>query len=394
MKLRDIMKLPELSGFKLISGSGGLDKYVDATEIIDFEFADGIEFTREEMFYGHSVGITSLMFARQKPELILDAVKQLDGMGVTCLCYKPIFFKELPEEVIEYSEEHDFPIFEITDDAFFEDIVLAIKKEVGQDMTESEIEGALEALIVDELSDKDVERLRNRILPAMRKNVEVMCFAPVNGHEEEFDREHLIRYSRRIALNSRFGDRVSLVRFRQGGFLVLSRDEGSAGDMDVLMKDVIIVADLPEEKALWGKSRVLRRETGFAQAVKEAYWALRVCQIEGAHARGYDEIGIYRLIAPEMESKTLVANAHDYLKPIMEADEDGSLMETAVSYVLSGCDLNRTSEKLYCHKNTVRYRIKKIHDMIEPGSSEESFRESLNLAVRVLLLEGEHKTAN
>ena len=67
------MKLPELSGFKLISGSGGLDKYVDATEIIDFEFADGIEFTREEMFYGHSVGITSLMFARQKPELILDA---------------------------------------------------------------------------------------------------------------------------------------------------------------------------------------------------------------------------------------------------------------------------------------------------------------------------------
>ena len=392
MKLRDIMKLPELSGFKLISGSGGLDKYVDATEIIDFEFAEGIEFTREEMFYGHSVGITSLMFARQKPELILNAVKQLDGMGVTCLCYKPIFFKELPPEVIEYSENHDFPIFEITDDAFFEDIVLAIKKEVGQDMTESEIEGALEALIVDELSDKDAERLRNRILPAMRKNVEVMCFAPGAGHEEDFDREHLIRYSRRIALNSRFGDRVALVRFRQGGFLVLSRDEG--GDMEVLMRDVFIASGLPEGNAFWGMSRVLRRETGFAQAVKEAYWALRVCQIEDVHTRGYGEIGIYRLIAPEMESKTLVANAHDYLKPIIEADEDGSLMETAVAYVLSGCDLNRTSEKLYCHKNTVRYRIKKIHDMIEPGSSEESFRESLNLAVRVLLLEGEHKTAN
>ncbi|MBO5994072.1 MAG: PucR family transcriptional regulator ligand-binding domain-containing protein, partial [Firmicutes bacterium] len=304
MKLRDIMKLPELSGFKLISGSGGLDKYVDATEIIDFEFAEGIEFTREEMFYGHSVGITSLMFARQKPELILDAVKQLDGMGVACLCYKPIFFKELPEEVIEYSEDHDFPIFEITDDAFFEDIVMAIKKEVGQDMTESEIEGALEALIVDELSDKDAERLRNRILPAMRKNVGVMCFAPGAGHEEDFDRDHLVRYSRRIALNQRFGDRVAIVRFRQGGFLVLSRDEGGIGDMEALLTDAIIASGLPEEKALWGKSRVLRRETSFAQAVKEAYWALRVCQIEGAHTRGYDEIGIYRLIAPEMESKT------------------------------------------------------------------------------------------
>ncbi len=394
VKLRDIIKLPELSGFRLISGSGGLDKSVDSTEIIDFEFAEGIEFTREEMFYGHSVGITSLMFAKEKPELILQAVKSLDEMGVACLSYKPIFFKELPREVIEYSESHDFPIFEITDDAFFEDIVLAIKKEVGQDMTESEIEGALEALISDELSDKDAERLRNRILPAMRKNVEIICFAPDKGFEEEFERDRLVRYSRRIALNSRFGDRVSLIRFRQGGFIVISRDEDDPGSMEALVRDVILISGLPEERASFGKSRIKRRETGFAQAVKEAYWALRVCQIDGVHMRAYEEIGIYRLIAPEMESKTLISNAREYLKPLIEGSDSEDLMTTLVTYVLSGCDLNRASEELYCHKNTVRYRIKKIHDLIEPGSSEESFRESLNLAVRVLLLDGTLRKAD
>ena len=77
----------------------------------------------------------------------------------------------------------------------------------------------------------------------------------------------------------------------------------------------------------------------------------------------------------------------------MMADDGDSLLETAVTYVLSGCDLNRASEKLYCHKNTVRYRVKKIHDLIEPGSPEENFRESLMLAVRVLLLEGTLGTA-
>ena len=393
MKIEDLIKLPELSGFRLVSGKGGLHKEADATEIIDFEFADGIEFTREEMFYGHSVGITSLMFARYKPELILDAVKQLDEMGVCCLCYKPIFFKELPAEVIEYSEVHDFPIFEITDDAFFEDIVLAIKKEVGKDMTETEVEKALEDLIRNELSEKDCERLRNRVLPGMRKYLQVLCFTEDPRESVDFSRDSLVKYSRRISLNSRFGDRVSLIRFRRGGFLVLSRDDQEPQDMEALLKDVMLITGFPEEKAFWGKSRVLRRENGFPQAVKEAYWALRVCQIEEARSKVYDEIGVYRFIAPEMDSQTFTANAFEYLKPLFSGDDKDDLRETAVEYVLSGCDLNRTAEKLFCHKNTVRYRIKKIHDMTEPGSVEEDFRESLTLAVRILLLEGTLKTA-
>ncbi len=399
MKLRDLIKLPELSGFRLISGEGGLDKEADSSEIIDFEFAEGIEFTREEMFYGHSIGLTSLMFARNKPELILGALKQLDEMGVSCLSYKPIFFRELPAEVIEYSESHDFPIFEITDDAFFEDIVLAIKKEVGQDMTETEVETALEDLIRNDLSEKDAGRLRNRICPGARKYLQVLCFMPdkqrgeMTGEMDPFNRDHFVRYARRIALNSSFGDRVALTRFREGGFLVLTRDENERGSMEALGKDVIIASGLPEERVLWGRSRVLPQNSGFSQAVKEAYWALRVCQIEGAHSRRYDEIGIYRLIAPEMDSKTLTANAHEFMRPVMMTDDGDSLLETAVTYVLSGCDLNRASEKLYCHKNTVRYRVKKIHDLIEPGSPEENFRESLMLAVRVLLLEGTLGTA-
>ena len=394
MKLKDLIKLPELSGFKLISGEGGLDKEADSSEIIDFEFAEGIEFTREEMFYGHSIGLTSLMFARYKPELILGALKQLDEMGVSCLSYKPIFFKELPTEVIEYSESHDFPIFEITDDAFFEDIVLAIKKEVGQDMTETEVETALEDLIRNELSEKDADRLRNRICPGARKYLQILCFIPDKhsdgslGEIDPFDRDHFVRYARKIALNPSFGDRVALTRFRDGGFLVLTRDEDDRGSMEALKKDVIIASGLPEERVIWGRSRVLPQNSGFSQAVKEAYWALRVCQIEETDSMNYDEIGVYRLIAPEMDSKTLTDNAHEYLRPMISEEDGDSLLETAVTYVLYGCDLNRAAQRLYCHKNTVRYRIKKIHELIDPDSTEESFRESLTLAVRVLLLGG------
>ena len=239
MKLREIIKLPELSGFRLISGENGLDKEVNATEIVDFEFAEGVEFTREEMFYGNSLGITSLMFARNNPTLLLDAVTRMDEMGIACLCYKPIFFRELPEEVIRYSEEHSFPIFEITDDAFFEDIVLAVKKEAGLDMTESEIEEALEKILDGSIDDGTTERLGHMILPEKGTFLQAACFENIN-ELGIYDRDHMVRYIRRLSLDPRYSGRVTITRFRQGGLMLMSSEDSQRRDLEVLMKDASI----------------------------------------------------------------------------------------------------------------------------------------------------------
>ena len=203
----------------------------------DGEVADGIEFSREEMFYGNSIGLTSLMFARYDTSMILDAVKQLDSMGVACLSYKPIFFKELPEEVLAYSETNNFPIYEITDDAFFEDIVLAVKKEAGLDMTEKEVEEAFEKVLKDSISDNECARLMHMVLPKSGEYLQAVCFEGISEAEtvsDPFDRDHMVRYSRRLSLDPRYADRVTFERFRQGGLVFMTRNEESAGDMDVL----------------------------------------------------------------------------------------------------------------------------------------------------------------
>ena len=385
MKLKDIIKLPELLGFRLAAGSGGLDKEVNATEIIDFEFADGITFTREEMFYGNSLGITSLMFARHDPSLILGAVKQLDAMGVACLCYKPIFFKKLPEEVLEYSEKNSFPIFEITDDAFFEDIVLAVKKEAGLDMTEKEIEEALEKVMGDRIGDSEAERLAHMVLPSKGTYLQAACF---EGSSGDFDRDHMVRYIRRLSLDPKYSQRVSLTRFRQGGLVLLTRETASGGDMDVLFKDAAIASGLPVEKAVTGLSSLHERKD-FGEAIREAFWALQAAHIAGADLQKYDSMGVYKMLAPEMSGGRLTESAKAFLAPLFGDGEDLlNLVITAKEYVLSGCDLNIAADKLFCHKNTVRYRLKRIQELLGPDLDEEDFTESLILAVRVLLLEG------
>ena len=392
MKLRDVMKLSELSGFRLIAGEGGLDREVNACEIIDFEFADGIEFSREEMFYGNSIGLTSLMFARYDTSMILDAVKQLDSMGVACLSYKPIFFKELPEEVLEYSEANGFPIYEITDDAFFEDIVLAVKKEAGLDMTEKEVEEAFEKVLKDSISDNECARLMHMVLPKSGEYLQAVCLEGISEAEtvsDPFDRDHMVRYSRRLSLDPRYSDRVTFVRFRQGGLVFMTRNDTDGGDMDVLLKDAATATGLPLEEAVTGMSEIVGRDD-FCKAVREAFWAMQAASLNGSRIMKYRDMGVYRLIAPQMSSETLVKSAKNFLGPLLGTENEDlrTLLVTAKEYVTSGFDLNKTAEKLFCHKNTVRYRVRRVHELLGGSLDEENFRESLALSARVLLLEG------
>ena len=357
MKLRDVMKLPEMSGFRLITGEGGLDKEVNATEIIDFEFADGIEFTREEMFYGNSIGLTSLLFARYDASMILPAVKQLDEMGVACMCYKPIFFKELPAEVLAYAETNDF-----------------------------------EKVLKDVITENECARLARMVLPKKGEYLQAVCFEGFEETKETmqtFDRDHMVRFTRRLSLDPRYSDRVTFVRFRQGGLVFMTRNDTAGGDMNVLLKDAAIAAGLPLEDAVTGFSSVVARDA-FKTAVREAFWALQIGRIRGCRSQKFRNAGVYRLLAAQMSSGKLAESAKEFMKPLLSSgDEDvRNLLLTAREYVTSGFDLNETAEKLFCHKNTVRYRIRRIHELLGETLDEENFRESLALSVRVLLLEG------
>lgn len=46
----------------------------------------------------------------------------------------------------------------------------------------------------------------------------------------------------------------------------------------------------------------------------------------------------------------------------------------------------RPPPKLFCHKNTVRYRLSKLHEILDPYSNDKEFHENLSIAVRIYML--------
>lgn len=76
--------------------------------------------------------------------------------------------------------------------------------------------------------------------------------------------------------------------------------------------------------------------------------------------------------------QALIENIYE---PIVEAS--GDLLETLLAYFESGRSLEATSRKLYVHTNTVRYRIRKIHDLVHwnPAEPRDAFVLQSALAV-------------
>ena len=154
MKVRDLFDLNIMKNFRLVAGAGGLDRTILGTEIMDIEFIQGVKMNRDHIFEEKKVILSSLIFAKDNPDLIYNAVKRLNEMNVSCFAYKTVFIKELPEKVLRYADDHDFPILQFGGDEFFEEVLLQILAEVNRGTNLQEIERNLEIIMRNEMGQR------------------------------------------------------------------------------------------------------------------------------------------------------------------------------------------------------------------------------------------------
>lgn len=79
--------------------------------------------------------------------------------------------------------------------------------------------------------------------------------------------------------------------------------------------------------------------------------------------------------------------SHEYGNNISyNGDSKNTLLETACTYILARGDLDETASRMFCHKNTIRYRLSKLHDLLDPYCNEKEFQENLSMAIRIYML--------
>ena len=163
LTITDILQLQSLQKFELVSGKKGLAHYVTSAEIADYEFCSDILHPLENLFEKESLVLSSLLFAKGHPEEILPAVEKLFESGVSGFAYKTVFFSDLPAEVLDFSNENNFPIFRFGMDAFFENIIFEIMDAIQSDDTNLLTENNLSKMINNDLPRSQVYFLSKNI---------------------------------------------------------------------------------------------------------------------------------------------------------------------------------------------------------------------------------------
>jgi len=380
LTVKDLFDLPVFNKFKLIAGSGGLNNPIEIAEILDFEFVQGVDISREQVFDEKSIALTSLLFAKDNPSLITDAIKRLHKLNVSCMAYKPVLIKELPQEAIDFANANDFPILEFGGDEFFEGIILSINQTLSTTEDVAAIEKELTRVIKQDMSFKEESKLCKKVNIRFKKYIRAIAIKDsVNASEDQ-----IISLVRKMHNSERLNKKVAFCKYYDSYFIILSQDEPDKNRFNALFEDITLAFQIDKSRIFCGISSIRPTLDGFGHVIREAFWAKNIAIMENAPARLYDEIGIYRLVAPEMNSPWVIQYMEEYLGPLLTGNNE--LLNTARTYTICRGDLDKTAEALFCHKNTVRYRLSKIHELLDHKSNEKEFNENLSIAIKIYML--------
>ncbi len=390
LTIKDILQLQSLRGFQLVSGHKGLSRYVTSAGILDYEVCPDIYYPREKAFEKDSVVLSSLLFAKDNPELILPAVEQLCASGVSGFAYKTVIYNNLPEEVTKFSEEHDFPIFCFGKNTYFENIIFEVMYAVMSVDTNLLTACTIKKMIENDLSKSQVYFLSKNVSLNFK---EYAMGVYIKACSDDFYID-IDRHLKNFYMNRNLNDKALMCKYKDGIFAVLTSHQPKEDSFSLILDDLLTFLNPPCNSE--GSIRVSK--SGFTVncsnihmphenldlCFRESYFTYLASSAESRNFCSYSSIGIYQFLIPQKDTEIMQTYMENIINPLKARPE---YFETVHRLVLYGGDTCLTADYFGCHQNTIRYRLGKIKALLHLESeTEQDFYAVLATAMRLYLI--------
>ena len=237
LTVKDILTLPSLKNFELIAGKKGLDNYGITAGIADYEFAEDLNYDLSKAFEKDSIVISSLLFAKDNPNLLLPAIKILKESGVSAFAYKRILYDTLPDEVIRYAEENDFPLFSFKDEAWFENIIFDVMAAVERDDSRHLSESNIEKMIKGTVRQDEVDKIRRDVSLLLDKTISVAYIKT-----PDLD---ATRVFRSFYISKHLREKLLVSKYNEGVFLLITTSKWNEQSHRIILEEACQVLSLP-----------------------------------------------------------------------------------------------------------------------------------------------------
>lgn len=336
------------------------DRVVTGVGTLDHE-----PFTKNyDLFTPGEFIFTSLGFAGHYPELADEAIMALMERNVSALAIKPVALKEISPRVAQYSQESGVPLF-FYEGRYMERIIASAMNLLDADAFDSE-----RTHLIDEiLAPSDEQAIRSNFFDiAGVTGATIQCVALSPLSEDEASLRALLRNVVDVldAYGNRWDDveRTFVCPYRGMvlGFVSFKRPPLKA----IAISD----ADLEKCVATAGHFRCgISQEVTLGEgdiALRQAMAALNTAQKEQVESVRWTTLRLDAFRAAASTDRMYMRASHLVKSLLYDYDEDheSELGTTAQAFAEALGEVKMTAELLFQHPNTVRYRLKKIKEVL------------------------------
>ena len=386
---KDLLSLTTMSQAKVIAGLGGMEKGIRWSYK-----AENINF--EKWVRGKELLIVSSPVTQRKNFDLYKTIEKAIELNMSCalLLIGENYVAQIDKKVMDLAENNDFPLFTMPWDVplldFFEELGHAIsyldnRKDTedsllaeiifGNCINPSSIEqkcrqmgydlSVLEQVFVLHLSEQNSKETCNRLKfnddepsdKCARKNQSI-----TNDQIRSYA-QTLKEYFSQCnypAIVSCYGDRIIgfMRNYADDRKKIIEIFERFAKFLQNDLTEIEYTLNIGETCENISKLQKSFHETSKINSVLEHINRKNEIVF-------YDEIGFYRMLMSYENTAPMQQFANEVLSPVIQYEKKAhtQLMETMWAYFECDCNLQRTADKLFSHKNTVKYRLQRVEQI-------------------------------
>lgn len=398
MNCEDLMNLKQIkSGLKLIAGEKGLYHnirwiyFADCIQCLDDNYDVG------ELIYGEELVVITNFSLTENDAKVMELIDNMKGKNIAAFVINE---GQISDTIKAYCDQISLPLFELSLDFHLIDFSQIICRILVQ---EENYMNSKEHLLASILYSENIDRNQilgqaNYLEVSLSGAQRVAVFRIVDDEanrikETEKEQEWMESRNRIIGVIQRSFKEYNfsnlLMYSQMDTVTVIFPSEAHSSNELVTIFESIIT----KVKKLYGICLKVGIGTAyeyideFRLSYQEAKKTLSLSKVwsKTKDIFFYEDMGIYSLLMQITNGKFMDDYVENKLGKLIEADmlQEGNLCDTLEAYLENGCNANATAEYLYIHRNTMRYRMDKIRNILDDDINDLDSALELKLAFAI-----------
>ncbi|MCI1931003.1 MAG: helix-turn-helix domain-containing protein [Clostridia bacterium] len=383
---KQLLSMKELNRAEIAGGKAGLYRIIcwySIAEIVSY---------KEESYEDKLVFVSGIGLTNYKQEL-LNIIRYVIKKGAAGIVLEiGPFIHDVPDEIQKFADENAFPVLALPYDIKVSNVTYAMAKILS--MQTNYYQGMRK--VMDELRTQTVtNELMEKAFYYGYKSREAYYGIIVEEDDHLLATQDGVKDKLLLSFFAVFGrlDYKDIFWSEENGclmFIVAWRNSGNL-KQEISKYMTLLEKDWHSKYYKWSLSigvgsvfHDIKDAALSLEQAKKALYMIRQCH-KRHEIRIFEDTGIYRLFFEYNDSSELENIYHSVLGDLLEYDKknDAELTKTLEVFLNCNCNISLTSETMNVHRNTIKYRVKRIQEILNLDIASNNQCFNLRLAFKI-----------